>query len=52
MKSYQSRIQAESAMEALKQEVEDEEKYPLNEWGLRGTNLYLHQQNNIKKMEY
>ena len=36
----------------LKQEVEEEEKYPLNEWGLRETNLYLHQQNNIKKMEY
>jgi superfamily II DNA or RNA helicase len=33
-------------------EEKEEEKYPLNEWGLRGTNLYLHQQNNIKKMEF
>jgi superfamily II DNA or RNA helicase len=32
--------------------VEEEEKYPLNEWGLKNCNLYLHQQNNIKKMEY
>jgi hypothetical protein len=28
----------------LKQEVK-EEKYPLNEWGLKNANLYLHQQN-------
>lgn len=35
----------------IKQEVE-EEKYPLNEWGLKNTNLYLHQQNNVNKMEY
>ncbi len=25
---------------------------PLNEWGLRNTELYLHQKNNIMKMEY
>jgi len=38
-------------IQPVKQE-EEEEKYPLNEWGLRGTELYLHQQNNIKKMEF
>ena len=30
----------------------EEEKYPLNEWGLKNTNLYLHQQTNINKMEF
>lgn len=28
------------------------EKEPLNEWGIRKANLYLHQMNNIRKMEY
>ncbi len=31
---------------------EEEEKYPLNEWGLKNVNLYLHQQNNVNKMEF
>ena len=28
------------------------EKEPLNEWGIRNSNLYLHQMNNVRKMEY
>lgn len=31
---------------------EEDEKYPLNEWGLKNCDLYLHQQNNVQKMEY
>lgn len=36
----------------LKQEEQEEEKYPLNDWGLKNANLYLHQQNNVNKMEF
>jgi hypothetical protein len=28
------------------------EEEPLNEWGIRNSNLYLHQKNNVMKMEY
>lgn len=28
------------------------EKEPLNEWGIRNSTLYLHQMNNVRKMEY
>ncbi len=34
------------------EEKEEEEKYPLNEWGLKNANLYLHQKNNVNKMEF
>jgi superfamily II DNA or RNA helicase len=36
----------------LKIEELDEVKEPLNEWGLRNRELYLHQKNNVLKMEY
>lgn len=36
----------------LKIEEIDEVKQPLNEWGLRNRELYLHQKNNVLKMEY
>ena len=36
----------------IQQEEKEEEKYPLNEWGLKNANLYLHQQNNVNKMEF
>ena len=36
----------------LKIEELDEVKEPLNDWGLRNRNLYLHQKNNVLKMEY
>jgi superfamily II DNA or RNA helicase len=36
----------------LKIEELDEVKEPLNDWGLRGRELYLHQKNNVLKMEY
>jgi len=34
-----------------KEEKCEEKKEELNEWGIRGTNLYMHQQNNVNKME-
>ena len=36
----------------LKIEELDEVKEPINEWGLRNRDLYLHQKNNVLKMEY
>ncbi len=36
----------------LKIEELDDVKEPLNEWGLRNRELYLHQKNNVLKMEY
>jgi len=32
--------------------IEELEEVNLNEWGLRGRDLYLHQKNNVLKMEY
>ena len=32
--------------------IEELEEVNLNEWGLRGRELYLHQKNNVLKMEY
>jgi len=32
--------------------IEELEEVNLNEWGLRGSDLYLHQKNNVLKMEY
>jgi len=33
-------------------EEDDDIKVPLDEWGLRGSQLYLHQRNNVTRMEF